>query len=80
MWTRRSFLRSAGAAAGAGLPRPRYGLDEVAALTQSVAGRTPEQLAADEDYWREIQFAFTLDRTADQPEQRQPVPEPDGGP
>src|SRR5262245_21032724 len=63
MWSRRSFLRSAGAAAGAGLAGARYGLDEVAALTQSVAGRTPEQLAADEDYWREIQFAFTLDRT-----------------
>ena len=46
-----------------GLRAARYGLDEVAALTQSVAGRTPEQVAADEDYWREIQFAFTLDRT-----------------
>jgi isopenicillin-N epimerase len=37
----------------------------VAALTQQAAagGRTPAQVAADEDYWREIQFAFTLDRT-----------------
>ncbi len=63
MWSRRSFLRSAGAAASAGFAATRYGLDEVAALTQSVSGRTPEQVAADEDYWREIQFAFTLDRT-----------------
>ena len=65
MWTRRSFLRLSGAAAGAGLAATRYGIDDVAALTQSAsaAGRTPEQLAADEDYWREIQFAFTLDRT-----------------
>jgi isopenicillin-N epimerase len=63
MWSRRSFLRSAGAAAGAGFAASRYGIDDVAALTQSASGRTPEQLAADEDYWREIQFAFTLDRT-----------------
>ena len=45
-----------------GLPRP------VTASTKGRAhpvrpGRTPEQLAGDEDYWREIQFAFTLDRT-----------------
>ena len=63
MWSRRSFLRLTGGAAGAGFAATRYGLDEVAALTQSVAGRTPEQVGADEDYWREIQFAFTLDRT-----------------
>ena len=37
----------------------------MAALTAQAAagGRTPAQVAADEDYWREIQFAFTLDRT-----------------
>jgi selenocysteine lyase/cysteine desulfurase len=63
MWSRRSFLRLTGGAAGAGFALKRYGIDEVAALTQSMAGRTPEQVAADEDYWREIQFAFTLDRT-----------------
>lgn len=63
MWSRRAFLRLTGTAAGAGLAATRYGIDEVAALTQSVAGRTPDQVAADEDYWREIQFAFTLDRT-----------------
>ncbi|MEZ5289217.1 MAG: aminotransferase class V-fold PLP-dependent enzyme [Vicinamibacterales bacterium] len=63
MWSRRAFLRLSGAAAGAGLAVGRYGIDEVAALSQSMAGRTPDQVAADEDYWREIQFAFTLDRT-----------------
>ena len=63
MLTRRTFLRSTGAAAGAGLAARHFGLDEVAALTQSTQGRTPEQIAADEDFWREIQFAFTLDRT-----------------
>ena len=63
MWSRRSFLRLTGSAAGAGLAARRYGLEEVAALSQSMAGRTPDQVAADEDFWREIQFAFTLDRT-----------------
>ena len=28
-----------------------------------MAGRSPEDVAADESYWREIQFAFTLDRS-----------------
>ena len=65
MRSRRTFLRLTGGAAGAALATARYGIDEVAALTQQAAagGRTPAQVAADEDYWREIQFAFTLDRT-----------------
>jgi isopenicillin-N epimerase len=63
MWSRRSILRLAGAATGAAFAVPRYGLREVAAATAAVEGRTPEEVAADETYWREIQFAFTLDRT-----------------
>ena len=65
MRSRRSFLRLTGGAAGAAFATARYGIDEVAALTAqaSAGGRTPAQVAADEDYWREIQFAFTLDRT-----------------
>ncbi len=65
MRSRRSFLRLTGGAAGAAFATARYGIDEVAALTAQAAagGRTPAQIAADEDYWREIQFAFTLDRT-----------------
>lgn len=65
MRSRRSFLRLTGGAAGAAFATARYGVDEVAALTAQAAagGRTPAQVAADEDYWREIQFAFTLDRT-----------------
>src|SRR3972149_6051455 len=39
------------------------GLDRVLAASQSVIGRTPEDVAQDEFYWREIQSAFTLDRT-----------------
>ena len=65
MRNRRSFLRLTGGAAGAAFTAAHYGVDEVAALAQRAAsgGRTPEQVAADEDFWREIQFAFTLDRT-----------------
>ena len=65
MRNRRAFLRLTGGAAGAAFATARYGIDEVTALTQQAAagGRTPAQVAADEDYWREIQFAFTLDRT-----------------
>jgi selenocysteine lyase/cysteine desulfurase len=40
-----------------------YGLDEVAAATAAVADQSPEDVAKDEFYWREIQQAFTLDRT-----------------
>jgi isopenicillin-N epimerase len=63
MWSRRSFLRLAGGAAGAAFTMPSYGIEEIEAATAAVAERTPEEVAADETYWREIQFAFTLDRT-----------------
>jgi selenocysteine lyase/cysteine desulfurase len=38
-------------------------LDRVAAASQSVAGRSPEEIAKDEFFWREIQLAFKLDRS-----------------
>jgi len=38
-------------------------LARIASATAAVADRTPAELAADEGYWREIQQAFTLDRT-----------------
>ena len=63
MWSRRSFLRMAGGAAGATFALRSYGIEEVEAATAAIAERTPEEIAADESYWREIQFAFTLDRT-----------------
>jgi len=63
MLTRRSVLRLAGTAAGAAFAARRYGIEEVAAATAAADGRSPEELAADESYWREIQFAFSLDRT-----------------
>ena len=39
------------------------GLERVLEASQAVAGRSPEDVAQDEFYWREIQGAFTLDRT-----------------
>ncbi len=63
MWSRRSILRLAGAATGAAFAVRHYGIDEVAAATAAIENRSSEEVAADETYWREIQFAFTLDRT-----------------
>ena len=39
------------------------GVARAAAATRAVAGRGPEEVARDEDYWREIQMSFTVDRT-----------------
>jgi selenocysteine lyase/cysteine desulfurase len=39
------------------------GLERVLEASQAVASRTAEDVAQDEAYWREIQQAFTLDRT-----------------
>src|SRR6266550_8283477 len=64
MWSRRAFIGlggAVGAAAAAG--RPFTGLAHLEAAAASVADRTPEDVAQDEFYWREIQEAFTLDRT-----------------
>jgi selenocysteine lyase/cysteine desulfurase len=39
------------------------GLERVFAAVSTVSGRTPQELASDEDFWFQIQQAFTLDRT-----------------
>jgi selenocysteine lyase/cysteine desulfurase len=59
MLTRRNFLQKSGLAVSA-LAFERARLEAAAAR---VAGVAPADLAADESYWREIQQAFTLDRT-----------------
>jgi selenocysteine lyase/cysteine desulfurase len=65
MFTRRSFLRSVGSAATvAGLASLRDGgVERILAASRSTVGLAPETMAADEDYWREIQQAFTVDRS-----------------
>ena len=37
-------------------------LERIRAASSSVNGRTPEDVAADEDYWAEIRNAFSVDR------------------
>ena len=62
MITRRSLLRATGAAAAIAA----FNDDNVArvrAAARRVDGAPPGDVAADESYWREIQQAFTLDRT-----------------
>ena len=64
MQHRREFLRQvipAGAMGYVGLKT--NWLDRVVSATGAVADRTATDVAADEAYWREIQQAFTLDRT-----------------
>jgi isopenicillin-N epimerase len=63
MWSRRSVLRLAGTATGSLFAARAYGIDEVAAATAALDNRSAEDVAADESYWRDIQMAFTLDRS-----------------
>ena len=63
MLTRRAFLRT-GTAAGATLASfAPEGLGRIAHAAAAVNGVAPETVARDEDFWREVQLAFTLDRS-----------------
>ena len=64
MFTRRTFLRSIGGvtAATALASISENGIDRVLAATRSVSD-SPEKLAADESFWREIQQSFSVDRS-----------------
>src|SRR5262245_54798849 len=64
MWSRRAFLRMSGAIGTAAFATASYrDVEAIQAASSAVSGRTPEDVAQDETYWREIQGAFTLDRT-----------------
>jgi selenocysteine lyase/cysteine desulfurase len=64
MKARRDFLRQVVPAGLAGMAALNTDwLARAASATAAAADRTPAELAADESYWREIQQAFTLDRT-----------------
>jgi isopenicillin-N epimerase len=63
IWSRRAFLRAGGALSAGAFAMRGNALERVTAASQSVASRAPEDVARDEDYWREIQLAFKLDRT-----------------
>jgi isopenicillin-N epimerase len=54
---------SSAAALGAVATFRDDGLERVLAATNNTPNRSAEEMAVDEDFWREIQNAFTLDRT-----------------
>src|SRR4051812_25006704 len=65
MPTRRTFLRAISGAT-ASITAASFGdkgIGRVFAASRNVADVTPEKLAADESYWREIQQSFTVDRS-----------------
>ena len=62
-WSRRSFLRAAGAAGTVASAAKVMRLERLLAASQSVADKPPAEVAKDEFYWREIQLDFKLDRT-----------------
>ena len=62
MISRRAFLRATGALGTSAFAMGGT-LERIAAASAAVADQSAEQVAQDELYWREIQEAFTLDRT-----------------
>jgi selenocysteine lyase/cysteine desulfurase len=63
MLSRRAFLSMCGALGTAASVFKADALERVEAAAQSVADRSPEEVAKDEFYWREVQLAFKLDRS-----------------
>jgi isopenicillin-N epimerase len=63
MWNRRDFLRMGALGSASLMPKAFNSIEQVAAASAGVADRAPDEVAQDEFYWREIQEAFTLDRT-----------------
>ena len=61
--SRRAFLRSGAALGMTAYAAKASGLEDIVAASQSVADRSPGDVAKDEFYWREIQLGFKLDRT-----------------
>src|SRR5688500_8896752 len=60
MLTRRRFLGSLAISAAFFNEK---GLERIMAASREAADTPLEKIAADEDFWREIQQAFTVDRT-----------------
>jgi isopenicillin-N epimerase len=64
MLTRRTFLRSAGFASAVALARFREGgIERILAASRAATGAAPDEIATNEDFWRDIQEAFTVDRS-----------------
>ena len=64
MNTRRDFLRSMFGTAAISIPALKdNGIERILSATAQLDDRLPEDVASDEDFWREIQQAFTVDRS-----------------
>ena len=63
MSTRRAFLRSLAGGTAAVAAFRDGSLEAARAAGRTAGGRSPADTASDEDYWRTIQQAFTVDRT-----------------
>lgn len=61
--SRRAFLRRSAALGMTAYAAKSGGLERIVAASQSVADRSPEDVAKDEFFWREIQLGFKLDRS-----------------
>ena len=62
MLSRRTFLNSLGTAVAAA-SFSEGGIGRILAASRAAGSATPEGLAGDESYWREIQQSFTVDRS-----------------
>jgi selenocysteine lyase/cysteine desulfurase len=62
-WSRRSFLKAAGTAGTIAAAINGRAIERAMAASQAVADMSPEEVAKDEFYWRQIQMDFKLDRT-----------------
>ncbi len=64
MFNRRDFLSSMFGTAAVTLPSLKNdGIERILSAVAGVDGRSPEEVASDEDFWFQVQQAFTLDRT-----------------
>jgi len=62
MLNRREFLRGCAVGVGALAGAPGNALERIVAAGRDTADMSPEQVAADEDFWFEVQQGFTEDR------------------
>jgi isopenicillin-N epimerase len=62
MGNRRDFLKSCAVGAGVLASAPNDALERILAAGRDTAGLSPEEVAADEDFWFQVQQAFTEDR------------------
>src|SRR5436853_4386338 len=63
MNSRRNFLKAMGAASAMAASFREGGLERILAASRDADSMPAEKIAADEDFWREIQSAFTVDRS-----------------